>query len=39
MMSSIDTPLNTAAMFKDKQKASASPYLVLSGGGKNLLTK
>jgi len=38
MMSSIDTPLNTAAMFKDKQKASASPYLVLSGGGKNLLT-
>jgi len=38
MMSSIDTPLNTSAMFKDKQKASASPYLVLSGGGKNLLT-
>lgn len=38
MMSSIDTPLNTASMFKEKQKASASPYLVLSGGGKNLLS-
>lgn len=38
MMSSIDTPLNTAKMFKDKQKQSQSAYLVLSGGGKNLLS-
>ncbi|XP_047137880.1 U4/U6.U5 tri-snRNP-associated protein 1 isoform X1 [Hydra vulgaris] len=38
LMSSIDTPLNTAAMFKEKQKASQSPYIVLSGGGKNLLS-
>lgn len=37
-MSSIDTPLNTASMFKDRQKQSQSAYLVLSGGGKNLLT-
>lgn len=38
MMSSIDTPLNTAALFKDKQKQSQSAYLVLSGGGKNILS-
>lgn len=37
-MSSIDTPLNTSAMFKDRQKQSQTPYLVLSGGGKNLLS-
>ena len=37
-MSSIDTPLNTASMFKEKQKQSQTPYLVLSGGGKNLLS-
>jgi len=37
-MSSIDTPLNTSAMFKDKQEKTQSPYLVLSGGGKNLLS-
>lgn len=38
LMSSIDTPLNTASMFKEKQKTSQSAYLVLSGGGKNLLS-
>ncbi|KXJ28213.1 U4/U6.U5 tri-snRNP-associated protein 1 [Exaiptasia diaphana] len=32
-MSSVDTPLNTAALLKDKQKESQSPYLILSGGG------
>lgn len=38
MMSSIDTPLNTSALFKDKQEKTQSAYLVLSGGGKNLLS-
>lgn len=38
MMSSIDTPLNTASMFKEKQKQSQSAHIVLSGGGKNLLS-
>ncbi|EDO37415.1 predicted protein [Nematostella vectensis] len=37
-MSSIDTPLNTAALLKEKQKEAQSPYLILSGGGKTLST-
>jgi len=39
MMSSIDTPLNTAALFKDKQSKSQSAHIVLSGGGKSLLSE
>ncbi|XP_031562153.1 U4/U6.U5 tri-snRNP-associated protein 1-like [Actinia tenebrosa] len=35
-MSSVDTPLNTAALLKEKQKESQSPYLILSGGGNTL---
>ena len=37
-MSSTDTPLNTVAMMQDKQRTEASPYIVLSGGGKTLMT-
>eukprot|EP00795_Rhopilema_esculentum_P013329 gene13329-4175_t len=37
-MSAIDTPLNTAQMMIDRQQLSQTPYVVLSGGGKNLLT-
>ncbi|XP_078482707.1 U4/U6.U5 tri-snRNP-associated protein 1 [Ciona intestinalis] len=36
-MSSTDTPLNTVAMMKDKQRAESSPYIVLSGAGKTLM--
>ena len=34
-MSSTDTPLNTVAMMKSKLKTESSPYIVLSGAGKN----
>eukprot|EP00112_Aurelia_sp_Birch-Aquarium-sp1_P016841 Seg385.12 transcript_id=Seg385.12/GoldUCD/mRNA.D3Y31 product="U4/U6.U5 tri-snRNP-associated protein 1" protein_id=Seg385.12/GoldUCD/D3Y31 len=37
-MSAIDTPLNTAQMMIDRQQLGQTPYVVLSGGGKNLLT-
>uniref|UniRef100_H2ZE64 U4/U6.U5 tri-snRNP-associated protein 1 n=1 Tax=Ciona savignyi TaxID=51511 RepID=H2ZE64_CIOSA len=33
-MSSTDTPLNTVAMMKEKQRSQSSPYIVLSGAGK-----
>ena len=36
-MSSTDTPLNTAQLLQDKQKANKVPYVVLSGG-KGLVT-
>jgi U4/U6.U5 tri-snRNP-associated protein 1 len=32
-MSSVDTPLNTAALLKEKQREAQSPYIILSGGG------
>jgi len=37
-MSAIDTPLNTAQMMMERQQLGQTPYVVLSGGGKNLLT-
>eukprot|EP00794_Sanderia_malayensis_P017392 gene17392-19133_t len=37
-MSATDTPLNTAQMMSDRQQMSQTPYVVLSGGGKNLLS-
>uniref|UniRef100_H2ZE65 U4/U6.U5 tri-snRNP-associated protein 1 n=1 Tax=Ciona savignyi TaxID=51511 RepID=H2ZE65_CIOSA len=36
-MSSTDTPLNTVAMMKEKQRSQSSPYIVLSGAGKTLV--
>ncbi|XP_038072240.1 U4/U6.U5 tri-snRNP-associated protein 1-like isoform X2 [Patiria miniata] len=35
-MSSTDTPLNTVAMMKQKQKQTQSPFILLSGGSKSL---
>lgn len=37
-MSSTDTPLHTVARMQEKQKEMQTPYIVLSGGGKNLAT-
>ena len=37
-MSSTDTPLNTVAMMKSKLKTESSPYIVLSGAGKTLMS-
>ncbi|XP_071961912.1 U4/U6.U5 tri-snRNP-associated protein 1-like [Antedon mediterranea] len=36
-MSSVDTPLGTVAMLQEKQRAMQSPYIMLSGGGSNVL--
>lgn len=32
-MNAGDTPLNTVALFSEKQKQGQTPYLILSGGG------
>ena len=32
-----DTPLNTLTMLQTKQKASQSPYILLSGGAQSLM--
>jgi len=37
-MNSTDTPLNTVAMMKQKQKSQSTPYIVLSGGGKTFIS-
>ncbi|XP_071832994.1 U4/U6.U5 tri-snRNP-associated protein 1-like [Apostichopus japonicus] len=37
-MSSTDTPLHTVARMQEKQREMQTPYIVLSGGGKNLTT-
>lgn len=35
--SSVDTPLNTLAVLKSKQKSAQSPYILVSGGAQSLL--
>ena len=35
--SSVDTPLNTLNVLQAKQKASQTPYLLLSGGAQSML--
>jgi len=37
-MNSGDTPLNTTALLKEKQKTAQSPYVILSGGGQAFST-
>ncbi|KAJ7357833.1 U4/U6.U5 tri-snRNP-associated protein 1 [Desmophyllum pertusum] len=37
-MNSGDTPLNTAALLKEKQKTAQSPFVILSGGGQTFST-
>lgn len=37
-MNSTDTPLNTVAMMREKQRSQSTPYIVLSGGGQTFMS-